>query len=182
VRTKLREAVDDDYRNSPPHERELATCFNGYCGLSQCIAGYYLQDIGVPVMPLATQSLPGWIFGHAALTVRIASGNFEKVFLVDPTFVQFTAVKIRPSPLFEGQTGEFIKKRLVEAGYIELTPVIAAAYLSAFCGGKAPFSTAEEAYSFCANPPPHEFHYRHSPDNDWFSRENLAMRGQLLGP
>lgn len=166
-----------------PSDRNLTNIFKGQCGLAQCIGGYALQDLGLNVKPLATQSLGhlNW-HGHAILTVRFD----DDIYLIDPTFTQFCGSAIIDgalSPemhLSQTQEGLFIIDQLLHHGHIRLTPERAHLYLAALCQGIEPFSDNNQAYAFFRDPPSHPYHYHHEPDNDLYSRQNLYKNGLLI--
>lgn len=162
----------------------LRKTFEGYCGLAQCVAGYALQDAGAVVRPLATQSLEVYRAGHAALTVSVNDDSCSRLYLIDPTFVQFCRGRNNENApgniLDRTEAGREIKKELLEKGFIELTPERAQLYLASFCAGRAPFQSTQNAFEFCTNPPAHGYHYKHDYNDDMFSRENLLRNGDAI--
>ncbi|EPA97881.1 hypothetical protein [Pseudomonas sp. G5(2012)] len=164
----------------------LQSIFAGCCGLAQCIAGYALQDLGVPVKPLATQSLEGYYQqGHAVLVCKVAEKADSRWHLIDATFGQFCGEAKyldTPSPAFylmQSAEGAGMTAALLERGHVSLTPERAALYLSAFCNGVAPLEKGL-AMVFMQNPPQHPYHYRRDIGCDDYSRENLGRYGQLI--
>lgn len=164
----------------------LQSIFTGCCGLAQCIAGYALQDLGVSVKPLATQSLGDYYrHGHAALVCEVAEESGSRWHLIDPTFEQFCVAQDaqdRSSPAFhlrQSSEGANIVAQLSKRGHVSLTPARAMLYLSSFCNGVAPLEN-DAAMVFMKNPPPHPYHFRRDVDSDEYSRENLGQYGQLI--
>lgn len=162
----------------------LTKTFAGYCGLAQCIAGYALQDLSIPVRPVATQSLPDFWHGHAILTATIN----ERLFLIDPTFAQFCEADTMyetPSPraiLSRTPEGNTMLELLLGRGYLALTPERAGLYLASLCKGRNPLNGDADAYSFLERPPHHPYHFHHEPDDDMFDRKVLARNGLLIAP
>ncbi len=165
----------------------LAAHFKGCCGLAQCIAGYALQDRDITVQPIATQSLKDYRHGHAALSVTLTSEEKTQFFLVDPTFQQFYLEdeddKTPPPALYllsHSEEGRELAHALIERGYADMNPQRAQLYFSSFCQGKSPFDSAEQAFAFFKNPPPHPYHFRRDIDDDSFSRPHLKARGLVI--
>lgn len=164
----------------------LSETFRGQCGLAQCIAGYALKDLGMQVHPIATQSLDAYWHGHAALSVEVESEDRTRWFIIDPTFIQFcqdVAPAEVPNPSFYLNTdeeGRSILNLLTERGFFELTPGRASSYLAAFCQGKRPFQTDDDAFAFLKRPPFHPYHFCYSPGSDRYSRETLQRDGLLI--
>ncbi len=163
---------------------DLRTRFQGCCGLAQCVAGYALQDAGLRVRPVATQSLRDCWYGHAALTVAL-DDQARTLLLIDPTFVQFTGAAEPGSPyqpaehLSRSAPGRALLSDVLGAGFAELTPQRAAHYLASFCEGRRPMN-GNQAILFLRDPPPHAYHFRKDAGSDAFSRENLSKLGLLL--
>jgi hypothetical protein len=165
--------------------KNITQVFRGLCGLAQCIGGYALQDLNVDVRAVATQSLQGYWHGHAALTARLTDRGNSRLYLIDPTFIQFSddVVDGALSPvsrLGETKDGQELTNALLERGYVELTPRRAWLYTAAFCQGHPPFATEEEAYRFLEAPPDHPYHFRQEPDSNRFSRAKLGQEGLLI--
>jgi hypothetical protein len=173
-----------EFRSGAP-AKNITQIFRGLCGLAQCISGYALQDLQTEVHAVATQSLQGYWHGHAALTARLPDGGNRPLYLIDPTFIQFSEIVVDGdlspvSRLRETKDGQELASTLLERGYIGLTPRRAWLYAAAFCQGHAPFATESEAYRFFESPPYHPNHFHHEPDDDQFSRENLGQEGLLI--
>ena len=169
--------------NDPSDEQslDLRVRFQGCCGLAQCVAGYALQDEGLSVRPLATQSLKGYWYGHAALTVEVEEDGVERLFIVDPTFCQFiasaeAAVPLPATYLRQTPEGALLLAEILRDGYAELTEERALLYLDAFCNGNSGLGI-KEAFDFVKNPPEHPYHFRRDIDSDEFSRESLKNLG-----
>lgn len=186
TRDALLRATQEDCKPLPaPAAPDLTARFQGCCGLAQCIAGYALQDAGLKVRPVATQSLRDYWHGHAALSVEVAEAQGRNWFILDPTFCQFCAVQpddAVPLPAFHLQQsaeGAALLAALLEDGYAALTADRAILYLAAFCRGTSPFER-DKAFDFLKNPPSHPYHFRRDVDCEDFSRDNLARRGLLI--
>lgn len=186
TREKLRKAIDDDAKTNPHVDAPaLMQSFAGCCGLAQCVAGYFLQDLGVAVKPIATQSLPGWRQGHALLCITAPDQAGGRSYLFDPTFIQFchrTEESAHPTPpvdLLSG-LGEKNATMLIQDGFVELTDEIAAAYLSFFCHGEMPFASPADCLAFCKDPYPHPYHFNAGDGTDRFSRAQLHRDGLSL--
>lgn len=172
TRESLREKI---LFNSPIESfKPLNTIFRGHCGTAQCLTGYGLEDCGVTVKPIATQSLRGCAFPHAALS---AAGE-DKLYIVDSTFSQFCANSARGSDNPEGimsQTteGEYAVRQLVEHGYVEASPSLAYLYFRAFCKGNSPFMDEKQAFDFLKDPGSNPYHFLDT-------RETLRLSGYVI--
>ncbi len=51
----------------------------GYCGFTQCVAGYALQDMGLKPKAFVTHSLPLFYHGHAGLTLEIKTTEGDNI-------------------------------------------------------------------------------------------------------
>ena len=159
--------------------------FEGACGFAQCAIKYALVDFGVvpeqAIVPIATQQLEGWWYGHASLLVEASQ---DRHFVVDPTFVQFIALsdaEDTPAAIMErSPIGRAVLDPLVEHGFFEARPPTLELYSRAFCRGAPPFSSHNEALDFFRNAPPHAFHFQFAKGDNRFSRTNLEAAGLLL--
>ncbi len=156
----------------------------GRCGFVQSLIGYALQDLGLRVKPMATQSLKEYYHGHAALSLELPIENGFKWFLIDPTFGQFCTTERCnldievPDPgyyLIGTEKGKEIADSLLRKGYVEIDPTMAFLYLSSFCKGHPPFKEESEAFGFLKDPPKNNMHY-------WFSRESMSRDKLSLIP
>jgi hypothetical protein len=183
---KLCDAVKADFGDSlEENYHQLKKTFRGYCGLSQCISGYRLQDLGLSVKPLATQSLPNYYFGHAALTVLHKDNCQQRLYLIDPTFIQFRALEDcdrSPVHFLQCKSGMKLQDELLNKGYVQFSPYLSHLYLTAFCNGKRPFKSDQDAFDFCKKPPKHRYHFSHGSGSNQFDRSELAKLGLLIEP
>ena len=64
--------------------------FSWKCDEAQSILCHYLNKIGCPNFPCMTQSvITNDIEGHSFVTIMLMVNDEEKVFLLDPTYIQF---------------------------------------------------------------------------------------------
>lgn len=185
----LRAISDDCTRNYRPNQKTLSKTFLGYCGLAQCIAGYFIEDHiildGISVKPVATQSLQGWWHGHALLSIKIATTENCCLYLLDPTFKQFMGKNgshaKNPFELMRQSTeGRLMANELCLYGVTRLTPFRASIYIMSFCQGHRPFDTDNDAFEFFQSPPEHPYHFAYAPGDDRFSRPSLQAAGYTL--
>jgi hypothetical protein len=118
----------------------------GWCGFGQAVTATRLQELGIPADRMrALQAFdvfrgpngePG--FNHAFLIVDMPNG---KSYLVDTTFRQFFDGNAeangigRPGALMrQSERGSRIADQLLERGFVELTPDVAAEYGRALSG------------------------------------------------
>lgn len=140
----------------------------GLCGLAQCIAFQKLSQTysrmnHLIVKPFASQSLLGWWFGHAALSVCAIDREHTRYYILDPTFVQYADEKddCGQNPykcLMSNDNGANLAKDLISSGVARLDPINAMQYAGSFCLGKRPFTSEKDAYEFMKEPPPHFYH------------------------
>lgn len=119
------------------------------CDLAQSIIYYYLNSIGINANPINTNEVISGVIGHSFVIASLNTVLGEKLFLIDPTYIQFfnkdncninkfviikNQVCITPDPGFfivENHAEETIK-HLLENGYTELTEEVAKAYGDSF--------------------------------------------------
>lgn len=119
------------------------------CDLAQSMICYYLNEIGVETKPINTNEVIDGVCGHSLVIAKINTELGEKLFLIDPTYLQFfskencsstkfTIIKdkvcIAPDPgyfIIENKNEDIIKP-LLENGFIELTEEVAKAYGDSF--------------------------------------------------
>lgn len=130
--------------------------FDYKCDLAQSILCDYLHKVGCKYSACATHMaiVPG-VVGHSFTTVEINVEGEEKLFLLDPTYIQFfkkekcqhsnyiTSPLIPNKVLITPDPGYFIKEEdkdpiefLLKYGYIELTPEYARIYGDSFYNTK----------------------------------------------
>jgi hypothetical protein len=172
TRKKLLKALGRDLAHSVD-DNDFAGC----CGLAQCIAGYRLQDMGFQPEAFATQSLPEWKIGHAALVWEVSGPCGSQLFLIDPTFKQFST-----SAQNSNEQIRLFFDQLTDNGYVELKPTDCEAYLAFFCDGASPLSSAEAAYEFLRCPPRHEYHFSAGDGTSRFDRKELSDQQLLILP
>lgn len=126
----------------------------GYCGLAQGFMGLLLKDVGVRSKRVALQTSP-YPFSHVTLVAVLETTAGKKSYLIDPTFRQFcTGVDGEPGQVLGSMPdGEYISNRLLQEGFIELTPARADCYLAAFNKGLPVFADKSQAMSFFNDPP-----------------------------
>jgi len=134
---------------------DVAT-LDGYCGFAQSFIDLMLRDYGLDSKPVALQTLPGEGFGHVVLASEMETTEGKRLYLFDPTFKQFCKRRDgEPGQILAHMVdGERLVGRLLKDGFVELDPITATAYLSAFNKGIPPFKTDKEALAFFADPPP----------------------------
>ena len=119
------------------------------CDLAQSIIYYYLNSIGINANPINTNEVISGVIGHSFVIASLNTVLGEKLFLIDPTYIQFfnkdncyinkfviikNQVCITPDSGFfivENHAEETIK-HLLENGYAELTEEVAKAYGDSF--------------------------------------------------
>ena len=123
--------------------------FSYKCDLAQSMICYYLNSIGINAKPINTNEVINGVTGHSFVIASYNTEVGEKLFLIDPTYIQFfnkencnaskyvilkNQVCISPDPGFfivENHEEDRVKP-LLEDGYIELTEEVAKAYGDSF--------------------------------------------------
>ncbi len=140
-----------------------ARALEGYCGFAQCIAAYGLKDIGISSIPFSSHTLKYQKLPHVSLVLPLQTTAGEKYFLLDPTYIQFEDV-------IDHQIEAL--GRLMQQGYLELTPESARDYTNSFTHAEN-FKHPEEALHFMKNLSPSSMNY-------WFSPERIGQHKILL--
>ena len=123
--------------------------YSSKCDLAQSMICYYLNKLGISVNPVNTNEIIPGVCGHSFVIARFESTNGEKIFLIDPTYIQFFdeencdinkfviidgKVCIAPSPGFfvieDGSEKKIMP--LLTDGYIEFTEEVAKIYGDSF--------------------------------------------------
>ncbi len=134
------------HENATPDEAFSCDRMAGFCGMGQALTATRLTELGIPADRLrALQAFQVFTqpdgtrgFNHAFLIAEMPNG---KRYLIDTTFRQFfeggTDVDHigRPGYLMrQSERGSLIADQLLEHGYVELTPDVAAEYGRALGG------------------------------------------------
>lgn len=145
--------------------------FDWKCDLAQSILCHYLNKIDCPNFPCMTQSvITDSIEGHSFVTIVLIVEDEEKIFLLDPTYIQFfkkencTADKLFVSPKFPDKVllkphpGYYIKDEdkevasyLLNHGHILLNERVARMYGDSFYNTKTGVSPNEPFVSMSGN-------------------------------
>ena len=119
------------------------------CDLAQSIIFYYLKKLNIEANPINTNEVINGVCGHSFIIAPIKTTQGEKLYLIDPTYIQFFSkencninkfiiinnqVCATPDPGFFVVNGNNTNKLLplLTDGYIELTEDIAKAYGDSF--------------------------------------------------
>ncbi len=119
------------------------------CDLAQSMIYYYLKGLNIKTNPVNTNEIIQNIHGHSLVIANINTIEGEKLYIVDPTYIQFFTKEGCSSNKFTiiknmicttPDPGYFIKASnneekvlpLLENGYIELTEEVAKAYGDSF--------------------------------------------------
>ena len=119
------------------------------CDLAQSMIYYYLNQFNINANPVNTNEVIKDVCGHSIITTKINTTDGEKIYLIDPTYIQFFTkercdirkfiiIKERicetPDPGFFIQIkhNEEVIKPLLEDGYIEFREDVAKAYGDSF--------------------------------------------------
>ncbi|MBQ6841446.1 MAG: hypothetical protein IJO63_04965 [Bacilli bacterium] len=130
--------------------------FHNKCDTAQAMEYHYLKDLGLEPIPSMTQfAITNHIIGHSFLVVKLLVEDQERLYLLDPTYIQFFSqedcsmqkfyvsalspdtILATPDPGFfirEKQKG--MAKFLLDHGYILLTPEVARMYGDSFFNTK----------------------------------------------
>lgn len=145
--------------------------FSWKCDLAQSILCHYLNKIGCPNFPCMTQSaITNDIEGHSFVTIMLMVNDEEKVFLLDPTYIQFfkkencTKDKIFVSPMYPDKVllkphpGYYIKEEdkdmasyLLNHGHILLDEKAARMYGDSFYNTKTGVSPNDPYITMSGN-------------------------------
>lgn len=138
--------------------RKIADCegikmseysYSNKCDLAQSMIYYYLRNLGIKVNPINTNEVISGVCGHSIVIATFKTIIGEKIFLLDPTYLQFfckencdiskyvvinNIVCVSPDP------GYFIAKSnkedvilpLLQNGYTELREEVAKVYGDSF--------------------------------------------------
>ena len=119
------------------------------CDLAQSMIYHYLNNLNIKVNPVNTNEMIKDVTGHSLIVANINTTEGEKIYLVDPTYIQFFTkegcdkskfvilkdkVCITPDPgyfISESNSEETVMPLLTD-GYIELTDEVAKAYGDSF--------------------------------------------------
>ena len=119
------------------------------CDLAQSIIYHYLSSLNIKVNPVNTNEVIKEVRGHSLIIANINTTEGEKIYLVDPTYIQFFTKdgcskerfiilrdKICKTPdpgffILENNNEEIIMPLLTD-GYIKLTEDVAKAYGDSF--------------------------------------------------
>ena len=119
------------------------------CDLAQSIIFYYLNELNIKTNPINTNEVINGVCGHSLITAIFKTDNGEKLYLIDPTYIQFfdkencdknkfvvinDLVCVTPDPGFfvVNANNVNILLPLLKNGYIELTEDVAKAYGDSF--------------------------------------------------
>ena len=119
------------------------------CDLAQSMICYYLRNLGIKVNPVNTNEVIPGVCGHSLVIASIETDIGEKLFLLDPTYIQFfckekcdiskyviinNKVCVSPDPGYfvaESNNEEVILP-LLENGFIEFRDDVAKVYGDSF--------------------------------------------------
>lgn len=123
--------------------------YSNKCDLAQSMICYYLQNLGIKVNPVNTNEVISGVCGHSFVIASFNTNEGEKIFLLDPTYLQFfskekcdshrfviidNSICVAPDPGFfvVENHNESVILPLLQNGYIELTEKVAKAYGDSF--------------------------------------------------
>ncbi len=119
------------------------------CDLAQSIIYYYLKSLNIESNPVNTNEIMEGVCGHSLITATFKTKQGEKIYLIDPTYIQFFSrencdpskfviinnrICISPDPgyfVIRSQSTKTLMT-LLEEGYAELTEELAKAYGDSF--------------------------------------------------
>ena len=119
------------------------------CDLAQSMIYYYLKNLNIKVNPVNTNEMIKDVTGHSLIVANINTTEGEKIYLVDPTYIQFFSkencdpnkfviindmVCISPDPGYFviRNNNEDLVMPLLTYGYIEFSEDVAKAYGDSF--------------------------------------------------
>lgn len=123
--------------------------YSNKCDLAQSMIYYYLQNLGIRVNPINTNEVISGVCGHSFVIAYFNTGEGEKKFLLDPTYLQFfskencdihkfviinNSICLTPDPGFfvVVDNNESVILPLLQNGYVELTEEVAKVYGDSF--------------------------------------------------
>lgn len=123
--------------------------FYNKCDLAQSMIYYYLDKLNINAHPVNTNDVIQGVCGHSIVIASFDTPDGEKLYLVDPTYMQFfdsekcnvnNYVIINDTVCVSPDPGYFVKKDdneeavlpLLKNGYIELTEEFARVYGDSF--------------------------------------------------
>ena len=134
------------------------------CDLAQSMIYYYLKGLNINAHPVNTNEVINGVCGHSLILVTINTTSGERLYLVDPSYIQFFSkencnitkfiiiknqVCVAPDPGFFVVNSSNTEKLLplLRAGYIEFTEDIAKAYGDSFFQTKQGTSPEQIKYN-----------------------------------
>ena len=123
--------------------------YSNKCDLSQSMIYYYLQNLGIKVNPVNINEVIYGVCGHSFVIAHFNTVDEEKIFLLDPTYLQFfskencdsnkfiiinNSICVAPDPGFfvVADHNESVILPLLQNGYTELTEEVAKVYGDSF--------------------------------------------------
>ena len=134
------------------------------CDLTQSMISYYLKDLNIKVNPVNTNEVIADVCGHSLIIANFKTASGEKIYLIDPTYIQFFSkenydiskfvivknkVCIAPDPGFfvVNSNNTNLLMPLLTDGYIEFTEEVAKAYGDSFFQTKQGISPDQIKYN-----------------------------------
>ena len=151
-------------------KKEAAQSMKGLCGVAQSFCHAAVCETGIGISrPFALQSLTSKV-GHVALTVDMQMRQGKTLYLLDRTFRQFVmGSRDRYGLSLLGASGDIdnldMAGRLLQDGFVALTPERARKYLACFPGTGIAAARSAEAMRFFNRPPLHADNLELTPED-----------------
>lgn len=123
--------------------------YSNKCDLAQSMICYYLRDLGIKVNPINTNEVIPGVCGHSLVIATFNTIIGEKIFILDPTYIQFFCkencdiskfviindiVCVSPDPgyFIAKSNKDYVILPLLQNGYIEFIVEVAKVYGDSF--------------------------------------------------